>query len=433
MNTDYWCVIADDFTGAGDSAVHFISKDHPVRMVPDASNREYFAAGDYSLVVNSDSRDLSPLEAHDRVCRIAKTLRDLGHRNFFKKIDSTLRGNIVHEIMAVMETLDYRFAVVAPAAPRNRRTLINGRCLVEGVPLPLGKKTDGYSFSPEETRITLLFEKEYPGAVREIGLPLLRGNRDALIAFVKNAVDQGVQIFILDTAEMADLRAAAALSALPSCLFVGASGLAEALGGKSLAGLPGIPRFKRGEMFFMIGSVSPASVRQCRLLTETGQVKELICDSQGAITCPGKETERLMNCFAGISSKDAVLVRTSGQDTSGDPDLTDRQGGQIISGFLGGISARLIQARKVKFIFASGGECAGKLIASLDVDLIELVGEILPGLPFGRFYSKKLGRNLYFISKSGGFGTPRTLVEIAELMDQGSYGKDAGFPAGQER
>jgi uncharacterized protein YgbK (DUF1537 family) len=421
MNGDYWCIIADDFTGAGDSAVQFISRDHPVRMVPAASKREYFAAGKYSLVVNSDSRDLSPPEAYDKVCHITKTLRDLGHRNFFKKIDSTLRGNIVHETMAVMKTMGYRFAVVSPAAPRNRRTVINGRCLVDGMPIPIGEKTDGYSFSPEETRITLLFEKNYPGAVREIRLPLLRGGKDALITFVKNAVNEGVQIFILDAAEMSDLCTAAALSALPSCLFVGASGLAEALGRNGSPGIPRMPRFKKREMFFMIGSVTPTSARQCRLLKESGKVKEVICNSQTVITNPDKETERLMNCFVEISSSDTVLVRTSGQDAPDDQDAADYKRGRIISDFLSGIAEKFIRARNVKFIFASGGECAGKIIASLDVDVIELVGEILPGLPCGRFYSKILRRNLYFVSKSGGFGTPRTLVEIVELMSQEGY------------
>jgi uncharacterized protein YgbK (DUF1537 family) len=420
MNTDYWCIIADDFTGAGDSAVQFISRNHPVRMVFAASKEEYFAAGDYSLVVNSDSRDLSPPEAYDKVCHITQTLRDLGHRNFFKKIDSTLRGNIVHETMAVMETLDYRFAVVTPAAPRNRRTVINGRCLVDGIPISIGEKTDGYSLAPEENRITLLFEKRYPGAVREIGLPLLRGEKEALIAFVKNAVNEGVQIFILDAAEMSDLCTAAALSALPSCLFVGASGLAEALGRNGNPGTSRMPRFKKGEMFFMIGSVTPTSALQCRLLKETGTVQEVVCDSRGVIIHPDKESKRLMNCFAGISSQDTLLIRTSGQDVSEDDDLTDYKKGRMISDFLSGIAAGIIQTRNVKLIFASGGECAGKIIASLDVDVIELMGEILPGLPFGRFYSKILGRNLYFISKSGGFGTPQTLVEIIKLMSQES-------------
>jgi uncharacterized protein YgbK (DUF1537 family) len=421
MNTDYWCIIADDFTGAGDSAVQFISRDHPVRMVLAASKQEYFAAGDYSLVVNSDSRDLSPPEAYDKVCHITKTLRDMGHRNFFKKIDSTLRGNIVHETMAVMETLDYRFAVVTPAAPRNRRTVINGRCLVDGIPIAFGEKTDGYSLPPEENRITFLFEKRYPGAVREIGLPLLRGKKEALIAFVRDAVNEGVQIFILDAAEMSDLCTAAALSALPSCLFVGASGLAEALGRNGSPDTPRMPRFKRGEMFFMIGSVTPTSALQCRRLTETNTVKEVVCDSRAVISGPGEERERLMNCFTGISPGDTVLVRTSGQDLCEGGDPADYKAGRIISDFLSGIAAGFIQTRNVKLIFASGGECAGKIIASLGVDVIELVGEILPGLPFGRFYSKTLNRNLYFISKSGGFGTPQTLVEIMKLMSQEGY------------
>src|SRR5215218_2555073 len=53
----------------------------------------------------------------------------------YKKIDSALRGQIRAELIATMDVLGIRRAVVAPALPSEGRTTSGGRQYADGVPL----------------------------------------------------------------------------------------------------------------------------------------------------------------------------------------------------------------------------------------------------------------------------------------------------------
>ena len=54
---------------------------------------------------------------------------------FYKKIDSTLRGNIAVETLAMLDAIGYDAAVIAPAFIREGRITIGGYQLLKGVPI----------------------------------------------------------------------------------------------------------------------------------------------------------------------------------------------------------------------------------------------------------------------------------------------------------
>src|SRR5690349_10157375 len=98
-------VIADDLTGANDAGVQLalagvrsiVFADCPVNRLP----RDYPA-----VVINTESRHLAPSEAAQRVRRVAALGKQEGVQYFFKKTDSTLRGNIGAELEALLEVTD---------------------------------------------------------------------------------------------------------------------------------------------------------------------------------------------------------------------------------------------------------------------------------------------------------------------------------------
>ena len=143
----------------------------------------------------------------------------------FKKIDSTLRGNVEAELRAAREAIDARRPIlVAPAFPAQGRTTKNGQLFVNGKPLrganvrPLAK--DGFLVCDAETE--------------------------------------------------ADLRVIArrGLAMQPRPLFVGSAGLARALASflprKAAARRP---RVAEGSVAVVVGSASEVSVRQARRLS----------------------------------------------------------------------------------------------------------------------------------------------------------------------
>ena len=65
-------------------------------------------------------------------------------------------------------------------------------------------------------------------------------------------------------------------------------------------------------------------------------------------------------------------------------------------------------------LLACGGESAAAILRILDCGLLQVEGEALTGLPVSTLMDGRKGLRL--ITKSGGFGVPETLVQVAEKL-----------------
>ena len=129
-------VVADDLSGACDTGVQFGKQGIAVLVTPDVARvHEALAAAVSVLVVDTDSRHASPAVAAARVEGVAAAAYDAGVRHFYKKVDSTLRGNIGAELDAMARGARASQVFFAPAYPAAGRTTAAGRQLVDGVPL----------------------------------------------------------------------------------------------------------------------------------------------------------------------------------------------------------------------------------------------------------------------------------------------------------
>lgn len=120
-------VIADDLTGCGDVGVFLKLAGLRVRII--TSIHHYHPAlctGCDALVINTDSRLCTPRTAYQRVAAAAGILKRLGIQFFFKKVDSTLRGNIGSELDSFITTLNIAKLPFVAAFPSAGRTTKNG-------------------------------------------------------------------------------------------------------------------------------------------------------------------------------------------------------------------------------------------------------------------------------------------------------------------
>ena len=218
------CVlVADDLTGASDSAVHFAAAGLRVfvPLAPEAAPPDADV-----LAFSTDSRDLDRDEAICRIRRIACRIQALKPQIVFKKIDSTLRGNTGAEIAAALEAFPCAAAVLNPAFPAMGRVVRDGCLTVLQDP----------DFLPVELASWL----RRHGAPEHPGLTLAD-------AVCNSDLDKIVG------------------QALPDpVLWIGSAGLAAALA-RRLA--PEKAQFRprpqtRGRVLFYIGSDHPVTVRQ---------------------------------------------------------------------------------------------------------------------------------------------------------------------------
>ena len=178
-----------------------------------------------ALSVDLNTRSL-PEDAASAVVRQAFSSRRARKAALlFKKIDSTLRGNVIAELLAAREALGNRTVLVAPAFPAQGRTMKDGQVFVHG------KRLRGANLKSL-------------GAMRSV--------------FV-----------VCDAESESDLRAVArkGLAMHPRPLFVGSAGLARALAA-SLPPKPQAPRpaIRPGAIAVVVGSASNVSARQAKRL-----------------------------------------------------------------------------------------------------------------------------------------------------------------------
>src|SRR6188472_4437131 len=106
-------ILADDLTGAADTALQFVRAGWrtDLQLRPGKSDAQVVA-------VTADSRNLSAPDAAKAVVAAVGQLRQAGVTHLYKKIDSTLRGQIRAEVLAALNAwAGDAIAVVCPAYP----------------------------------------------------------------------------------------------------------------------------------------------------------------------------------------------------------------------------------------------------------------------------------------------------------------------------
>jgi uncharacterized protein YgbK (DUF1537 family) len=91
-----------------------------------------------------------------------------------------------------------------------------------------------------------------------------------------------------------------------------------------------------------------------------------------------------------------VLQATPGTATASNADVAKRLGLALVG----------LQPAPGTTLVISGGATAQLVLRALGIEVLELLGEALPGLPLAR------SGGLTIITKSGGFGSPDALVEL---------------------
>ena len=111
-------IVADDLTGALDTAARFVPL---VGVVPTVWSDA--AVADGSIVIDSATRERTEAEARATAVRLAPFLA--GADIAFRKVDSLLRGHVVTELAASLGAFDH--CIFAPAFPFQGRITRNGR------------------------------------------------------------------------------------------------------------------------------------------------------------------------------------------------------------------------------------------------------------------------------------------------------------------
>ena len=171
---------------------------------------------------------------------------------------------------------------------------------------------------------------------------------------------------------------------------MGARGLAEALAArllpappKPVAGLPG-PR-----ALFVVGSRDPITMPQVQALRRIGVA---LSEAPNGRVEPAPDADLL------------VVQAVPGTPPLPPAEVARRLAEGVAPGLTGGRQLLLL----------TGGATAAAVLDRLGLACLHLLGECLPGLPVCR------AGDFTIVTKSGGFGSPETLVTVSRLINQSS-------------
>src|SRR6185436_7217213 len=115
-------ILADDLSSATDCGAQVVRSGLSVVVPLQGYSLPIQARAAQVISVDTDSRSLSADCAYANVRTAAQQLVAEGLTDFYKSVDSTLRGNLGAEIEAVLDIVKPDCAIIAPAFPKYGRT-----------------------------------------------------------------------------------------------------------------------------------------------------------------------------------------------------------------------------------------------------------------------------------------------------------------------
>ncbi|MBS7609550.1 four-carbon acid sugar kinase family protein [Candidatus Bathyarchaeota archaeon] len=415
-------IIADDYTGACDTGAQFSRHGLSTAVITDPSKLNHALRRFQVVSFNTETRNAPEREARRKVREVLKLAKKngAGIGILYKKIDSTIRGNIGAELDAIMEDGSYSLCIVAPAFPAKGRTTLRGSQLLKGVPV------DKTTFSKDplspvrESHIPTLLSHYTKQRIGYISLEVVRRGLETLKEEFKARGHQGERIVVVDAITQRDLETIAlASSALDIRLLCGSAGLAE-----EIPYAFGLARPKPA--LIVSGSLNPVSLKQIRHLKEQPrtEVLEVLF------------IENLQRFKLKLLAKEGVealrrnhhlIVTTTSSNGSMDcsgttPNSldTERRKGCVIMKCLGSIVEEILRHQKPSGLILSGGETAFQVLKALGASALILDGEVETGIPIGKVLGGRF-EGLKVVVKAGGFGRSESLMEAVRRLEEGAW------------
>ena len=411
-------IIADDMTGAADTGVQFASRGWRTLLALEQAG----IGGADVLALSSDSRSLkSGPAAAAAVMHALQAGQVRPSRLIYKKIDSTLRGQVAAELHAAMSALGESRALVAPAFPAQGRTTRGGVQHLHGRPLD---------------------QTEYASQIPTAHLPSLLGAGAALLPLEivrEGEVATGAALRSLPGVVVCDAETEADLLILARAglaeglrLYCGAAGLAAALV-ESLAppytqALQFTPRM--GPVLVVVGARQTVQQDQIAAVTNLERLSEIFNRPVPVIEPPAEfyrdatdvgVAETAAALAAALDAGAPVVLSNLGAPPgrmepgeSRDP-LVQRN---PVAAKLARAARLALQAANPAGLVVIGDDTAAAVLATLGCRRIWLGGQLEAGIPWG-FLADGAFPGLPVLINSGNFGSSELLSKALLFLAGG--------------
>ncbi|MBP3847032.1 four-carbon acid sugar kinase family protein [bacterium] len=430
-NTNIVGIIADDLTGANDTALQFKLNGADTNILLNENIANVQEHIPQAWAISTESRNGTPACAFEKVKNAVELFVDKIHPDYFyKKIDSTVRGNIAVEVISALEVLDWDAAVIMPAFPSEGRITVGGYQLLNGTPIERTEMAaDPHSPISESHLPTMLKNQLGENLENLVGLVELKTVLDGagpILRKINELIEDGKRIIIVDSVSETDIKQTvlAVQKSDYKILPVGNAAAAKVLSNIWFPDENVISNIKIPKMpkFIVSGSATHITADQIKALekncifSEKSKIYELNMDT----IMMGVQDELVERIVNDLNDTGIVLVHTSnlfknfnGFDSESiNIELTKSGLANMITDYLAELTKSVL-SKICAILITLGGETSYKCCDALGVCQLSLVDEVLPAIAL----SKNIDSTQYIVTKSGNLGKDTTIMDILRYFE----------------
>jgi D-threonate/D-erythronate kinase len=419
-------IIADDLTGANDTGVQFAKVGFETLSLLSYEENESKPDAEV-LVFNTETRSLDSDKAYKKMKAVADSLVLSNFSLVYKKIDSTLRGNIGAEIDALLDCELYDLAIVLPAYPKKGRITIGGYHVVNGSLVEDSEISRDPKNPVAESHLPTLIGRQSRRGIAHVDIGGIRKNQ--IFESLKDFIDKNQQIIVFDSFTQNDLETVtdAVLKSGVKVLWVGSAGLAESLSKVYKAPAFGNKNKKIKSkascelpILTIAGSVSVVTRQQINALIEQRDCRLIISNPVLLVNDSHRRQEiaRLTAAIIEVIEDGASPVLTSDVSEHVMKELhsfkvttgkSSVEIGSEIAESLGEVGASVLAQQAIGGLILTGGDIAYSTCEHLGVKALRIIDEVEEGIPLCEVIGNRLD-GLPLVTKAGAFGNKESLV-----------------------
>lgn len=429
-------ILADDLTGANDTALQFHIQGANTQILLSNDIEPLNIKNTQTWAVSTESRNISQEEAFQAVKSAADMLiQKINPDYFYKKIDSTLRGNIAVEVLALLDSVNWDAAVIVPAFPQEGRITVGGYHLLKGIPIERTEVArDPYS-PIFESHIPTLFatqlDEECKDLIGTIDLKTIMKGAGPILMKLNELIAGGKKLIIADSVSTVDIEQIALAinksdyNILPAGTAAFARSLAE-LWFIDLDNSHIVKTFPELPKLIISGSANPITANQIKTLENSDDIDVLTISLTFDNIKNGVSDALAERIISNLRLKNTVLVHTSQvmqdfdgfSDDSLNAELTRAKLAAMITDYLAELTGRVLSEREV-ILITLGGETSYKCCNAIGANQLQLIDEVVPAIALCMDHNAQ-----WIVTKSGNLGNANTLIDILKYFE--SHESSAG-------
>ncbi len=389
-------ILADDMTGTLDTAIKFIDAGVKTRVAVN-ENYKWTDEDVEVLVMNTATRHNTAEKAYSIVYEATRKAVEAGVPYLYKKVDSSLRGNIGAELTAMLEASGKKQLSFVPAFPQMGRTTSRGNQLLDGMPM----HETVFGSDPFESVTTSYI----PDIIA------VQSNVQTTIVPQEVTTDApGVNIY--DCISDQQLEQIVKLLAAHHKLSVmaGCAGFAAFLPKwLCLHGKQPLSDFPADRLLALCGSVNPITRKQISYAQKHGFKQVLLRD----VELPGSISDEKIRqvCEQWLEGAPMIVATDGIALREGETFFEARE---HVSENLSNLLAGMLNCGIKATLLITGGDTLLAVLNRLGITFITPIREVTPGAVYSTFMYN--GKKYDLISKAGGFGSVDFFVDMNDQL-----------------